>query len=173
MAYIKVNDHKYARYYKSYIDLVSSSDNFIDILELTHKKTNELLDLVTEEKGNYTYAEGKWTIKELLVHLIDAERIFCNRALRFARNDKTDLPGFDHDNYVLNSRANERSLFDIICEFDSVRNATINLFKGFNEEMLERKGKANNNELTVLAIAYIIAGHETHHIKVLAEKYLS
>ena len=165
--------HKFAEYFNYYIGLVENHEDVISSLEHAHQHTNEILDLTTEDQGNHAYAEGKWSIKELLVHLIDTERIFCNRALRIARNDKTDLPGYNHDNYVEFSEANERTLCDICKEYDLVRQATIALFKSFTPEMLEREGTANNNQLTVLAIGYIIAGHETHHVKVLDEKYFT
>ena len=150
-------NHNFAEYFNYYISLVSNSPDVNTALEQTHKTTNDLLDLITEEKGNYVYADGKWTIKELLVHLIDTERIFCNRALRFARNDQTDLPGYNHDEYVPNSGANERTLNDISNEFNIVRQGTIALFNSFTPEMLERKGTANRNHLTVLAIGFINA----------------
>ncbi|PCI97353.1 MAG: damage-inducible protein DinB [Flavobacteriales bacterium] len=165
-------NHNFAEYFNYYISLVSNSPDVNTALEQTHKTTNDLLDLITEEKGNYVYADGKWTIKELLVHLIDTERIFCNRALRFARNDQTDLPGYNHDEYVPNSGANERKLNDISNEFNIVRQGTIALFNSFTPEMLERKGTANGNNLTVLAIGFVISGHEKHHVNILDERYL-
>ena len=165
--------HNFAEYFQHYINLVEDNEGVISALEHTHKRTNEFLDLITEEQGGSAYAEGKWTIKELLVHLIDTERIFCNRALRISRNDKTDLPGYDHDEYVKYSEANEQKLCDICKEYNLVRQGTIALFKSFSAAMLEREGTANNNKLTVLAIGFIVAGHETHHINVLEEKYLS
>ena len=165
-------NHNFAEYFNYYISLVSNSPDVNTALEQTHKTTNDLLDLITEEKGNYVYADGKWTIKELLVHLIDTERIFCNRALRFARNDQTDLPGYNHDEYVPNSGANERTLNDISNEFNIVRQGTIALFNSFTPEMLERKGTANGNNLTVLAIGFVISGHEKHHVNILDERYL-
>lgn len=163
--------HNFAEYFNNYINLVEGSEDVITALEHTHKKTNEFLDLITEEQGNYVYAEGKWSVKELLVHLIDTERIFCNRALRIARNDKTDLPGYDHDKYVDNSEANERNLCDICKEYNVVRKGTVALFKSFTSTMLEREGTANNNKLTVLAIGFIISGHEIHHVNILEERY--
>lgn len=168
----QLNDHNFSDYFNQYVSLVNDNADVITTLENTHKKTNEIIDLITEEQGNSAYADGKWTIKELLVHMIDTERIFCNRALRIARNDKTDLPGYDHDAYVPESGANERRLIDIYKEFNVVRQGTIALFNSFTPEMLERKGTANGNALTVLSIGYIIAGHETHHVNVMDEKYL-
>jgi uncharacterized damage-inducible protein DinB len=165
-------NHNFAEYFNFYISLVDEKLEVTSALDQTHKRTNELLDLITEEKGNFAYAEGKWTIKELLVHMIDTERIFCNRALRFARNDQTDLPGYDHDGYVPYSGANERTLNEITNEFNLVRQGSIALFNSFTAEMLERKGTASGNDLTVLAIGFIISGHETHHINILKERYL-
>ena len=167
-----LNNHDFAEYFQFYISLVDESLDVTTALKQTHKRTNGISDLITEEQGGYAYAEGKWTIKELLVHMIDTERIFCNRALRFARNDQTDLPGYDHDNYVPYSGANERSLKDISDEFNAVRLGTIALFNSFTDEMLDRKGTANGNNLTVLAIGFIISGHETHHVNILDERYL-
>lgn len=166
-------NHNFAAYFEYYINLVADNSIFIDELERVHQQTNETLDLITEDKGSYAYSEGKWTIKELLVHLIDTERIFCDRALRFARNDQTNLPGYNHDTYVTYSGANDRSLSSITEEFNLVRAATVALFKNFTTDMLKKEGTANNNKLTVLAIGYIIAGHETHHLNVLKENYLS
>jgi len=167
-----LSNHNFAEYFQFYISLVDKRLDVIAALEQTHKRTNEIIDLITEEEANHAYAEEKWTIKELLVHLIDTERIFCNRALRFARNDQTDLPGYDHDNYVPFSGANQRSLKGIADEYNTVRNASIALFKSFTAEMLEREGTANNNKLTVLSIGFIMAGHETHHTNILEERYL-
>ncbi len=168
-----INSHNFAEYFNHYISLVKDFGSVNDVLVQSRKRTNQLLDLVTEENGSYAYADGKWTIKELLVHIIDTERIFCNRAVRFARNDKTDLPGYDHDDYVGYSGANERKLSEIITELNLVRSATEALFNSFNDEMLNRSGTANNNKLTVLSIGYIMAGHETHHINILEERYMN
>jgi len=168
-----LQNHNFAEYFKYYIGLAESNENVINALEDSHQRTNELLDLTTEEQGNYRYAEGKWSIKELLAHLIDMERIFCTRALQISRNDKTDLPGYNHDEYVKYSDANERSLCDICKEYNLVRQGTIALFNSFNKVQLEREGTANKNKLTVLAIGYIIAGHEIHHVNVLDGKYLN
>jgi hypothetical protein len=167
-----LTNHNFAEYFNFYIGLVDESLDVTTALEQTHKRTNETLDLITEEQGSYAYDEGKWTVKELIVHMIDTERIFCNRALRFARNDSTDLPGYDHDNFVPYSGANERSLCDIASEFNLVRQGTIALYNSFTPEMLERQGTANGNNLTVLSIGFIISGHETHHVNVLEERYL-
>jgi len=166
-----INDN-FSDYFNHYISLVSDNSDVISTLENTHKNTNNLLDLITEKQGDFTYADGKWSIKELLAHMIDTERIFCNRALRIARNDKTDMPDYNHDTYAPESGANERRLIDIYKEFNVVREGTIALFNSFTPEMLERSGTANGNPFTVLAIGFIISGHEIHHINVMNEKYL-
>ena len=120
----------------------------------------------------FRYAENKWTIKEILVHIMDDERIFMYRALRIARNDKTPLPGFEQDDYVPYSRANERSLANIFREYKTVRNATLSLFNSLSKEDLMRVGTANNHHVNVRALAYHIAGHELHHLNIIKERYL-
>ena len=130
----------------------------------------ELIHSLSEEKLLYRYAPGKWTIKEILVHIIDDERIYSYRALRFARNDRTELPGFEQDDYTAESNANERSLDSIFEEYEAVRKATIALFNGLDNEALLRRGKADGNEDTVRALAYHIAGHELHHIHFVRNK---
>lgn len=167
-----IKDHEFAEYFNHYISLVEE-ENVLKALKGSGKEVKKVIKHLTEEQGNFTYADKKWTVKELFVHIIDTERIFCERALRFSRKDKTDLPGFDHDLYVKNSGANERTLKDILKEYKSVRKATITLFDNFNEEMLKQGGTANGNKLTVLSIGYIISGHELHHLNILKEKYLT
>ena len=121
---------------------------------------------------NYRYAEGKWTIKEIIGHLIDAERIFAYRMLRFARKDATDLPGFDENEYVPASEANERSIHGLLEEFTTVRAGTFSLWRSLTNEMLQRSGTVNGNRLSVRALAYITCGHEIHHLAVIKERYL-
>jgi hypothetical protein len=164
-------NHNFAEYFKYYISLVED-DQILNVLHKNNSDLKELFDLLIEDNGSYRYAEGKWSIKELLVHLIDTERIFCYRALCIARNEKNDLLGFDHDEYVKNSDANERTLYDIAKEFDSVRKSTITLFENFSPNMLNATGTAAGNKLTVMAIGYLIVGHAKHHMNVLEEKYL-
>jgi len=167
-----IKKHNFAEYFNYYIGLADEGDISL-ALKASYKKTKNLIVDLTEEQGNFSYGKGKWSIKELLCHMMDTERIFCERALRFARKDKTDLPGFDHDIFVVNSGANERTLKSIMKEYKIIRKSTIALFKSFSPEMLELSGTANKNKLTVLSIGYIIAGHETHHRNVLIEKYLT
>lgn len=142
-------------------------DNFIAIRKFIYT--------LPEEKLYFRYAEGKWSIKEILVHIVDDERIFAYRALRYARGDKTELHGFEQDDYTFFSDANERSLESIFEEYEAVRNSTIAMFNGFPEEAFMRSGASvgNINNRTVRVLAYHIAGHELRHIKVIKERYLN
>lgn len=157
-------------YYSSYIALVEHSDP-IDGMLFSGDKRNEILTDLPADRWEYRYEDGKWTPKEILMHVADAERIFAYRALRFARNDETELMGYDHDSYVPQTNANDRPIGDIISELDSVRSASVSLFQSFSTEQLERSGVANGVTLDVRAIGFIIAGHETHHLKVIKERY--
>jgi uncharacterized damage-inducible protein DinB len=157
--------------YKGYVKLVEQPD-IIQAMRISGYRTMELIHSIPEAKGDFRYAEGKWSIREVLCHMLDAERIFSYRALTFARNDKTHLPGFDEVEYGNYLNAGDRSLRDIGDEMQHLRTSTVDLFESFNEEMLVRKGKANNNEVSVVAFGFIIAGHEIHHNKILQERYL-
>ena len=137
------------------------------------KSLTDLLSKVPEEKANYAYAEGKWTLKELLQHLIDCERIFCFRALAIARKDPANLPGFEEDDYAAASAANRRSWASLGEEMKTLRISTKQLFASFSEEMLEAKGKFNNNEGQVKKLGFIILGHTVHHVRVAEERYLN
>jgi uncharacterized damage-inducible protein DinB len=125
----------------------------------------------SERDGNFRYAPGKWTVKEVLGHITDTERIFAYRALRFARSDKTPLPGFEQDDYVKNGAFAGRTLADLTEEFAAVRSASIALYRSFNEEAWPRRGLANQKEMTVRALAFITAGHQIHHRVILEERY--
>ncbi|MBC7381439.1 MAG: DinB family protein [Bacteroidia bacterium] len=135
----------------------------------------DTIDLVTSLDDNTlqsSYAPGKWTIMEILIHLMDTERIFAYRALRFARKDKTDLPGFDQDLYVPNSKAHTKKILNIVKEFSLLRAGTIELFAGFDEEMLSQTGTANGNLMRVNAMPFIICGHEMHHRNIIEARYI-
>lgn len=163
------NDH--AAYYITYISKVEADE----VKEIISTYSEPLLQFYTslpEEKANYRYDEGKWTVKELLQHLIDAERIFSYRALRIARRDVTPLPGFDENSYTPVSKASERSLQSLKDEFIAVRKATDIMLNTFNEEQLSQKGIASEQPVTANAIAFIIYGHMIHHKQVLEERYL-
>ena len=158
-------------YYDRYISLIGG-DDILEVLKEQIKTSENFLKIFTEEQGNYSYTDGKWTVKEVLGHIIDTERIMAYRALAFARNEGQSLPGFEQDDYVTESNFNKRSLVDMINEFRTVRESNIILFKSFDDEIFNRRGKASESEVTVLALIYIIAGHEKHHMKILKEKYV-
>jgi uncharacterized damage-inducible protein DinB len=168
----KPNEGEFPPYANMYIKLVPDDGLLLKHLKNNFTATKAFILSLPEEKLNDRYAENKWTIKEILVHIIDDERIYAYRALSFARNDKTEFPGFEQDDYVLYSRANERSIENIMEEYEVVRGSTIALFDGLPKDSFLRMGTANNNKVTVRALAYHIAGHELHHINILREKYL-
>lgn len=159
-------------FYKNYVKLIEETD-LLQALRISGHRCQELLHSIPVDKQDFSYAAGKWTIRELLCHMIDAERIFTYRALRFARNDKTPLSGFDENLYAPESNAKGREFRGIINEISHLRASTIDLFSGFSSEMLSRKGAANKVELSVASLGFIIAGHETHHISILQERYVS
>jgi uncharacterized damage-inducible protein DinB len=160
----------YAPYYEPYIGLVAVRDP-MKLMQSSILDFKALLSEVPDEKEDYAYAPGKWTIKELAIHVVDCERIFATRALCIARGEQVSLPGFEEDDYAKMSNAAGRSLYDIIHEFGTVREASIALYKSFNEEQLDRVGMANNQPVTPRAILYIILGHQFHHANILRSKY--
>ncbi len=161
---------EYAPFYGTYVSLIN--EEIFSALENQIKATQDLLKQIPEEKGTYSYAEGKWSIKELVGHLIDTERIMAYRALRFARNDAKPIDGFEQNDYIENADFNSCSLSDLAKEFGLVRDANILMFKNFTPEAWNRTGIASESPVTVRALAYIIAGHELHHIGILKERYL-
>lgn len=163
---------EYPAYAGMYMDLLPDDGLVLEHLQENFRLTKEFILSLPEEKLLYSYAAGKWTIKEILVHIIDDERIYAYRALRFARNDKTKLPGFEQDDFARYSNANERELENIFEEYEAVRNSTITLFNGLDDSVLTNEGIADNNKATVRALAYHIAGHELHHLNIIKEKYL-
>lgn len=164
-------DHESNDYFKLYINQVPGND-FLQILKEAVISTPAFLQSIEKPKWDFRYAEGKWSVKESLIHLIDAERVFGYRALRIARNDKTPLPGFEQDNYIPYYDVENRSPESIIEEFRSARQATIGMFQHFNEAMLDRIGTASGGPLSPRALGFMIAGHEIHHLKIFREKYL-
>lgn len=157
-------------YYNYYISLAPG--NLVTNMRKAHDTTQIILSRISEEQASKAYAPGKWTIKEIIQHLIDSERIFAYRALRFARADKTPLSGFEQDDYVIQSQANKRSMQSLMREYACVRDASIALFEHFNEDMLSERGIANKTEATVESIGRVIVGHEIHHMDVIKSKYL-
>jgi hypothetical protein len=161
----------YLAYYKQYIDLTPDR-TVTDVLEFGMLQTVHFFDELPGSKHDFAYAEEKWTPKEILLHLIDTERVFTYRALTFARSENSELPGFDQDAFVANSRANAATMEDLIKEYVANRTATIALFKSFSEDELLRKGVASGGPLSVAASGYIMCGHEVHHCNVLKALYL-
>src|SRR5215208_1956570 len=162
---------EHAPYYSKYTDLVPDGD-ILSILGQQIDDTLALLGTISEAQADSRYAEGKWSIKEVVGHMIDTERIFGYRALRFARNDRTPLSGFEQDDYVSHGSFAEQRLSDLAREFEHVRRANIYLFRGLASEAWDRRGRASDNEVSVRALAYIIAGHELHHMGIIRTKYL-
>jgi len=158
-------------YYERYISLVPAGD-VLSTLEAQMIETQDLLGALPASISTYRYAPGKWSVNELIGHVIDSERIFSARALRFARNDATPLPGFEQDDYVRNSSFDAYPFDELASELDSVRRTTVFLFKHLEEPAWMRRGLANNAEVSVRALAYIIAGHELHHREILRTRYL-
>ena len=159
-------------FFKGYLDLVPDDGNLLIHLQDIFADTEELVNELPPEKLSYAYAEGKWTIKDILVHLCDAERIFIYRALRFSRGDETPLPGFEESDYAKYARANERETADIMREFGLVRESSIGFMESLDEAALERKGTANGNLLTVGLLLNIVYGHHKHHINIIHERYM-
>jgi len=157
--------------FSKYVSLVAEGD-IIQTLEQQTENSLSLLRTIPSEKANFRYAPDKWSVKELLGHMIDSERIFSYRALCFARNDQTPLPGYEQNDYVREGNFDSRNFADMVEEFETVRRATIQLFRPLNEAEWLRQGKANENDISVRALAYIIAGHELHHMGVLRSRYL-
>lgn len=172
---MKINDlspNEYANFYANYIASVSNEYTLVEELEISIHRFIKFVQDIPMDKFDYRYAEGKWTIKEIIQHLIDAERIFAYRALRFARYDATVLSGFDEDYYVLNSTANQRSIMELLTEYSAVRHTSLLLFKSFNNEQLLYSGIASNNNISVRALGFVIIGHQNHHQKIFEERYL-
>ncbi|HET6647754.1 MAG TPA: DinB family protein [Pyrinomonadaceae bacterium] len=163
---------EYLSYYDKYISMVPD-DDILAVLESQMEDTAGFLGTIPESQASFRYAPDKWSIKELVGHVIDGERVFAYRALRFARNDKTPLPGFEQDDYVRNGAFDNCRLSDLAAELKSVRQATLFLFKHLDEDAWKRRGVANDDEVSVRALAYIIAGHELHHREILRTRYLS
>lgn len=167
-----LKSNEYNAYYGTYIKKTDGL-SLRDDLKSSGEKTISFFKSIPLDKLEYRYAEGKWTIKEIVQHLMDAERIFAYRALRIARKDQTPLPGFEQDDYVIPSQANKRSIEDLINEFKAIKLSTVTLFDSFSDEMLLSLGTASNSPISVRAIGFIIMGHEIHHCVVIKERYLN
>jgi uncharacterized damage-inducible protein DinB len=168
---IRPDATEYDPYYQKYISLVPRED-VVATLSRQLEETLSTLRVLTEIQADSRYAPDKWSIKELVGHLIDSERIFAYRALRFARNDQTPLPGYEQDDYVRAGNFGSRSMRDLADEFEQLRRANLSLFRSLDDEAWLRRGTANDAEVSVRALAYILAGHETHHMQILRTRYL-
>lgn len=163
---------EYAAYYETYVSLVDETD-IVPTLQNQLTETQNLLAEITEEKAAHAYAEGKWTIKELIGHLIDGEKIFAYRALRVARGDETPMEGYEQDGYIENGNFNDVSLAELTEEFSLLRRANILFFKNLSNEAWLRTGTANDSAVSVRALAFIIVGHVRHHANILKTRYLN
>jgi hypothetical protein len=161
---------EYAPFYAAYIAAVPDGE-LLELLERQHQETAGVLDGLPESRGDFAYAPGKWTVKEVLGHVADAERVFAYRALRFARGDATPLPAFDEKVWVPHSGARARTVADLLEELRAVRGATLALLRHLPADAPTRRGTASSREITVRALAWIIAGHERHHLRILRERY--
>jgi len=160
---------EFAPYAEKYISLVP--DDALSALEQQSRQTEELFASRPETDGDFRYAPDKWSAKEVLGHIIDTERIFTYRALRAARLDKTPMEGFEQDDYVRHGGFAQRTLKSLLEEYQSVRSASITLFRSFDGETWLSRGIANKHEISVRALAFMTAGHELHHFKILRERY--
>ena len=163
-------DNEYAKHYATYVALIRDED-VLEQLQRHGRDAAALLGRVGEERSHYRYADGKWTIREVVGHLSDSERVFVYRALTFARGDATPLPPFDENTWAAVSNAEQRPMSALVEEMAAVRAATIALFRGFTATEWARWGTASGHKITVRALAYIVLGHERHHLNVLRERY--
>ncbi|MFL0352512.1 DinB family protein [Xanthomarina sp. GH4-25] len=167
----QILETEYAPFYANYINK-SGSEGLISGLESSLKEVLAFFNSIPEDKLGFSYDVGKWTIKDIMQHLIDSERVFAYRALRFARQDKTPLPGFEENAYAQTAQANSKSREDLLNEYQLVRGSSIMLFKSFNNDILKLIGSASNSDMSVRAIGFVIVGHEKHHIDIIKSRYL-
>ncbi len=169
---MKPEKKDYAPFYAGYVEAVET-DDIVLFLERQKEAVLDFLRPIEWEKWELAYAEGKWTMAQLVQHLIDSERIFAYRALCIARGDKTPLPSFDQEAYAEASEANSRTPASLADEFAAVRGASVHLFRSFSPAMWAQRGVAGEREITPLALAWIIGGHTCHHLRILGERYLN
>jgi hypothetical protein len=161
-----------AEFYRNYINK-AADENVVKAIEKNTRNFRKFLKSIPKSKIDYAYDEGKWTIRELVQHVIDAERVFSYRATSIARKDATPLPSFDENNWAANAQATKRKWKDLVEEFRSLREANEILFSSFSEEQLRSIGTASNNQINVLALGFILSGHVEHHIDIIKERYLA
>lgn len=164
-------ENEYAGHFGTYIK-EAGEGKLIEELEISLHEFIRFVQNIPMDKFDYRYAEGKWTIKEIIQHVIDTERIFAYRALRFSRNDKTPLHSFEEEDYAKNTEANFRTIQDLLTEFSAVRHSNLLFYKSLSDEQLKRLGTASNNQISVRALGFVIIGHQKHHQKVFEERYL-
>lgn len=167
-----ISENEFAPFYKGYIQLAPETESIENALKLSFEAFFNYFKVLTDEQALICYAPEKWTLKEVLSHCIDTERIMTYRALRFARNDQTQLPGFEQDDYVPESFANKRNLIDLLEEYKTLRQSSLLFFNSFDDEILKRSGIANGNTMSVRALGFMISGHELHHLNVCKERYI-
>ena len=163
---------EYAQYYHTYVITLSPKENVVEALESQFQDSLGLLSSLDAEKQLYRYAEGKWSIREVVGHMIDTEKVMAYRAMRIARGDTTPLPGFEQDDYIATGEFDKRSMEDLLGEWQAVRQASIAFVKSLSPEAAVRMGTASGHPVSARAIIYIIAGHERHHMRILRERYL-
>lgn len=166
-----LTNNEYAEYYAQYFQTLED----VELLEELEISVHRLIRFVQEipmDKYDFQYAPGKWTIKDILQHLIDSERVFSYRAMRFGRNDQTELPSYDENAYADEAKGNQRSIKELLTELAVVRQSTISLFKSFSEQQLLRDGIASGKRMSVRALGFVIIGHQNHHQRIFAERYL-
>ena len=163
--------NEYDPYYDTYVSLIEG-DNAVPTLDTQPANLRALFSGVPEDKGIFAYAEGKWTTKEVLSHLIDAERMFAYRMLRISRGDKTPIEGFEQDGYIENSNANNRTFAELLDEFDLQRQSNMLFINNLSDQAASRVGTANEKSISVRGLVYIMAGHVRHHLRILNERYL-
>ncbi len=169
---MKLFKDEYHGFFQPYINMVNLNESILTNLQNSLNELFAVLGDVPTEKQNFVYAEGKWSLKELLLHLIDTERVMAYRALRISRQDETNLAGFDEQKYIWNANSKNLEFIDLLKEFSLLRKANILMFKGISNEMLELKGSANDVAISVKALGYILSGHVLHHLKIVTERYL-
>ncbi|MBE8724746.1 DinB family protein [Flavobacterium hungaricum] len=164
-------ENEYAGHFGTYINQAGSGD-LIEELEISLHEFIRFVQNIPMDKFDYRYAPGKWTIKDIIQHLMDSERIFAYRALRFSRNDQTPLSSFEEDDYANNTDSNKRSIQELLTELSALRHSNLLFYKSLSEEQLKRIGTASNNKISVRALGFVIIGHQKHHQKVFEERYL-
>ncbi len=164
-------ENEYGSAFHTYIEQAGEGD-LIEELEISLHDFIKFVQNIPMDKFDFRYAEAKWTIKEIIQHVIDTERIFAYRALRISRNDKTPLSGFDENEYIVNTDANQRNIQSLLTELSAVRHSNLFLYKSFSVEQLKRIGTASNNEISVRALGFVTIGHQKHHQRIFEERYL-